>query len=67
VAVTGALKAGDKVVTDGVDKLRDGARAEIIVPGARESTRTPATRQNPDGKDTRGRRSKPADAVGPAS
>jgi multidrug efflux system membrane fusion protein len=67
VAVTGALKAGDKVVTDGVDKLRDGARAEIIVPGARESNRTPATRQNPDGKDTRGRRSKPADAVGPAS
>ena len=35
VAVTGEVKAGDKVVTDGVDKLRDGARAEIIVPRAK--------------------------------
>ena len=35
VAVTGEIKAGDKVVTDGVDKLRDGAKAEAIVPGAK--------------------------------
>lgn len=35
VAVTGAIEAGDKVVIDGADKLRDGARAEIIVPGAK--------------------------------
>ena len=35
VAVTGALEAGDKVVIDGADKLRDGAKAEIIVPGAK--------------------------------
>jgi multidrug efflux system membrane fusion protein len=34
VAVTGNIRAGDKVVTDGVDKLRDGAKAEAIVPGA---------------------------------
>jgi len=33
-AVTGAIEAGDKLVVDGADKLRDGARAEIIVPGA---------------------------------
>jgi membrane fusion protein, multidrug efflux system len=35
VAVTSEIKAGDKVVTDGLDKLRDGAKAEIIVPGAK--------------------------------
>ncbi len=35
VAITGELKAGDQVVTDGADKLRAGAKAEIIVPGAR--------------------------------
>ena len=35
VAVKGAIKAGDKVVTDGADRLRDGARAEIIVPRAK--------------------------------
>jgi len=35
VAVTGEIQAGDKVVTDGVDKLRDGAKAEAIVPGAK--------------------------------
>ena len=35
VAVTGAIEAGDKVVIDGADKLRDGARAEIIVPAAK--------------------------------
>ena len=52
VAVTGAVKAGDKVVTDGVDKLRDGAKAEVIVPG---DTIIP------------GRRHKPADAARPAA
>jgi len=35
VAVKGAVKAGDKVVTDGADRLRDGAKAEIIVPHAK--------------------------------
>lgn len=35
VAVTGAIKAGDKVVVDGADKLRDGGKAEIIVPGVK--------------------------------
>lgn len=34
VAADGAIKAGDKVVIDGADKLRDGGKAEIIVPGA---------------------------------
>ncbi len=34
VAVDGPLKAGTRVVTDGTDKLRDGAKVEVIVPGA---------------------------------
>lgn len=34
VAAAGAIKAGDKVVVDGADKLRDGAKAEIIGPAA---------------------------------
>lgn len=34
VAVSGEIKAGDKVVSDGTDKLRDGARVEVIAPGA---------------------------------
>jgi multidrug efflux system membrane fusion protein len=37
-AVTGAIEAGDKVVTDGVDKLRDGAKAEAIVPSTKGGT-----------------------------
>ncbi|MDE2585523.1 MAG: MdtA/MuxA family multidrug efflux RND transporter periplasmic adaptor subunit, partial [Betaproteobacteria bacterium] len=32
VAVDGPLKAGQKVVTDGTDKLRDGAKVEVITP-----------------------------------
>lgn len=51
VAVTGAIKAGDKVVTDGADKLRDGARAEIIVPGAKGAQgKTGKPRPAGDGK-----------------
>ena len=30
VAVAGALKPGDKVVLDGGDKLRDGAKVEVV-------------------------------------
>lgn len=33
VAVEGPLKPGDRVVTDGADKLRDGAKVEVITPG----------------------------------
>jgi multidrug efflux system membrane fusion protein len=35
VAVTGDLQPGDKVVIDGVDRLRNGAKAEAIVPGGK--------------------------------
>ena len=32
VAIESDLKAGDKVVTDGADRLRDGAKVEVITP-----------------------------------
>ena len=32
VAVQGELQPGDKVVTDGADRLRDGAKVEVIAP-----------------------------------
>ena len=35
VSVTGELAAGDKVVTDGADRLREGAKVEVIAPAAR--------------------------------
>lgn len=35
VAVEGAVKPGDRVVTDGADKLRDGAKVEVISPERR--------------------------------
>ncbi|HNI82265.1 MAG TPA: multidrug transporter subunit MdtA, partial [Rhodocyclaceae bacterium] len=34
VAVEGGLDLGDKVVVDGLDKLRDGAAVEAIAPDA---------------------------------
>ena len=33
-AVQGDLRAGDKVVIDGADRLRDGAKVEVIAPAA---------------------------------
>jgi multidrug efflux system membrane fusion protein len=39
VAVAGGIKAGDKLVTDGTDKLRDGAKVEVIVAGANPADR----------------------------
>ncbi|WP_324781089.1 MdtA/MuxA family multidrug efflux RND transporter periplasmic adaptor subunit [Thiobacillus sedimenti] len=39
MAVSGALEPGDKLVVDGADKLRDGARAEVVVPGAGKAAR----------------------------
>jgi membrane fusion protein, multidrug efflux system len=35
VSVQGDLAVGDKVVTDGADRLREGAKVEVIVPVAR--------------------------------
>lgn len=33
VLITEGLKPGDKVITQGVDRLRDGAKVEVITPG----------------------------------
>ena len=35
VSIQGDLAAGDKVVTDGADRLREGAKVEVIAPMAR--------------------------------
>lgn len=48
VAAEEGLAPGDKVVVDGADKLRDGARAEIIVPGTKGGPGK-AGRLHPDG------------------
>jgi membrane fusion protein, multidrug efflux system len=34
IAVDGKIEPGGRVVTDGADKLRDGAKVEVITPGA---------------------------------
>jgi multidrug efflux system membrane fusion protein len=39
VGIQADLQPGDQVVTDGVDRLRDGARVDIIQPGRRERGR----------------------------
>nr|WP_279343697.1 MdtA/MuxA family multidrug efflux RND transporter periplasmic adaptor subunit [Variovorax terrae] len=38
VSVQGELAAGDKVVTDGADRLREGAKAEVIKPPPRPAS-----------------------------
>jgi multidrug efflux system membrane fusion protein len=63
VAVTGEIDAGDKVVTDGVDKLRDGAKAEIIVTGAKSANTQHRTSQGAKAGKESGR--KPTSAAGP--
>ena len=34
-AIESGLQAGERVVTDGVDRIREGAKVEVIVPGAK--------------------------------
>ena len=46
VSVEGDLAEGDKVVTDGADRLRDGAKVEVITPAARP--RMPGASDAPD-------------------
>ncbi len=48
VQITDGLKAGDKVVTDGLDRLRDGAKITIAVPpGTPAPGATPPARRRP--------------------
>jgi len=61
VAVDAALKPGEQVVTDGTDKLRDGAKVEVI---------SPETRAKPPAGDQKGGpggRRRPQGAPGPGS
>ena len=45
VQVEGELAAGERVVTDGADRLRDGAKVEVITPGgARNGAGAPTRR-----------------------
>ena len=60
--ITDGLKPGDKVVTQGVDRLRDGAKVEVIAPGAPAPDR-PAGSE--DGK--KSRRAKAAGGAARAS
>lgn len=46
-AVQGELKPGDRVVTDGADRLRDGARVEVITPAAAGAASAPGAAQRP--------------------
>jgi len=41
VSVQGNLQPGDKVVTDGADRLRDGSQIEIITPARTDGARKP--------------------------
>ena len=52
VSVQGDLSQGDKVVTDGADRLREGAKVEVIV--------TPAPRGGPGGPGVAGGLGRPA-------
>lgn len=65
-AVQGEVKPGDQVVTDGADRLRDGAKAEVIKPAAGAASAAGG------GRGERGRHrgagaSAPVSSEGPAS
>ncbi|MBF0423152.1 MAG: MdtA/MuxA family multidrug efflux RND transporter periplasmic adaptor subunit [Magnetococcales bacterium] len=58
-----SLKAGDRLVLEGIDKLRDGARVEVMTPGAPPAAAKPSTetrgdhrRQTAAGKKGEGRK-----------
>ncbi|MFZ6657942.1 MdtA/MuxA family multidrug efflux RND transporter periplasmic adaptor subunit [Undibacterium sp. TJN19] len=65
MAIEGPLKPGEKVVIDGVDRLREGAKVEVIAADPKQ--RAGATAPARTGKDGGGKhgRNKPADS--PAS
>jgi multidrug efflux system membrane fusion protein len=48
VLITEGLKPGDKVITQGVDRLRDGSKVEVITPGKKPQG------EKAQGDDTRG-------------
>lgn len=46
VAISGNLQVGTRVVTDGVDKLRDGAKVEVIDASARQTPQASKLRRH---------------------
>jgi len=55
VLIMEGLKAGDKVITQGVDRLRDGAKVEVITPGKTPPAgKAPADRPKGEGKHGKG-------------
>jgi len=46
--ITSGLKAGDKVVIDGVDRLRDGAKVKVADPAAAGADRRTQQRRDPE-------------------
>ena len=59
VEITDGLKAGDQVVTDGLDRLRDGARISVVQPaaaGAQPAAGAPTAGAPADGEPRSGRR-----------
>jgi len=69
-AIRGPISAGDKVVTDGADRLRDGSKVEVVkaappraapAPGAKDPAKDPAKSSTGPGPS-----STPATAPAPA-
>jgi multidrug efflux system membrane fusion protein len=50
VSIEKGIAAGEQIVTDGADKLRDGAKVEVATPGAGKAPRSGGS--SPDGKET---------------
>lgn len=54
VLITEGLKPGDKVITQGVDRLRDGTKVEVITPGKTPPAETPKG-EKPKGEGKQGK------------
>ena len=68
VAVQGELAAGDTVVTDGADRLREGAKVDVIAANARERNKDRAAAPEASASSPRGSATdKPARADPPAA
>ena len=64
-AIASGLEAGERVVTDGVDRIREGAKVEVIEPGAPAAGARPRDGPGEPGKGERkgkGRRGAPGKA-----
>jgi len=49
-AIASGLQAGERVVTDGVDRIREGAKVEVVVPGAAPAAGAPPRGEREPGK-----------------